>query len=557
VCLLQTLCEIAPQKILKKGVPSVCTPRSVRFACLLSFLLADLVARAKRSVVFFILVWIFPLSLQGMAGHTEGESKTRPLIVVHFMPWYQAPNIHGYWGWHWTMDHYNPNIADQNGRKQIASHFYPLTGPYDSKHAVILEYQTLLMKVSGIDGVLADWYGMESFYDYEVINESTQALFLAVQKAHLSFGIVYEDATVKAMVNNGHLSAGNALNYGKSVMQYMQDNWFGSNTYVKLDNRPLLLTFGPQYFSQSSDWDTLFASLLTIPLFITLDNQLAPVASGAYPWPPMWRSDSSGNLSQDALNDYFDQFYLKAAGWPHLITSAFPGFHDIYQEAGVGSSYGYLDRLDGSTFRSTLQQAMSHNPDVIQLVTWNDYGEGTVIEPTVEYRYQYLEIVQAIRDSLDPSFQFLKEDLTLPLRIYDARLRSGGQASISSVLDRVFALVVSDQRAAAVALMDSLSSTTNIRHTDVDIPGRLCLSQNFPNPFNPSTTIQFSLPRGAHVALKVFNTLGEEITTLVSEELGAGTYTTQWNSAGIASGVYYYRLQAGNYTESKRLILLR
>jgi photosystem II stability/assembly factor-like uncharacterized protein len=96
-----------------------------------------------------------------------------------------------------------------------------------------------------------------------------------------------------------------------------------------------------------------------------------------------------------------------------------------------------------------------------------------------------------------------------------------------------------------------------VKEDRAGVPQRFLLEQNYPNPFNPSTTIQFSLPRGAHVALKVFNTLGEEITTLVSEELGAGTYTTQWNAAGIASGLYYYRLQAGNYIESKKLMLLR
>lgn len=525
--------------------------------------------------VFYIFIGTNPVVLtalllstansQAFGGDSRNQVTKRPLIMAHFMPWYQTPEVHGYWGWHWTMNHYNPNLTDQSGRRQIASHFYPLTGPYDSKDAVILEYQTLLMKVSGIDGVLADWYGMESFYDYGVIDECTQALFLAVQKAHLSFGIVYEDATIKAMVNNGHLSAGNALKYGKSVMQYMQDSWFGSNTYVKLDNRPLLLTFGPQYFLQSSDWDTLFSGLSTIPLFITLDNQLAPVASGAYPWPPMWSSDVSGNLSQAALNNYLVQFYLKAGSWPHLITSAFPGFHDVYQEAGVGTSYGYLDRLAGSTFRSTLQQALSHNPDVIQLVTWNDYGEGTVIEPTLEYGYQYLEIIRAIRDSLDPSFQFLKEDLTLPLRIYDARLRSGGQASISSVLDRVFALVVSDQRVAAVALMDSLSATTNIRHTDVDIPSGFFLSQNFPNPFNPSTMIQFTIPQSSYVKLEVYDVLGNEIASLTNGELSAGTYTIVWNADKVPSGIYFCRFvanaissgQTGTYSEIRKLVLLR
>ena len=494
---------------------------------------------------------------QASGGGSSNQQTNRPLILTHFMPWYQTPAVHGYWGWHWTMNHYNPDIMDQSGRKQIASHYYPLTGPYDSKDPAILEYQTLLMKVSGIDGVLVDWYGMENFYDYGVLNESTQALFVAIQKAHLSFGIVYEDATIRAMVDAGHLSAGNALNYGKTVMKYMQDNWFASDTYVKLDNHPLLLTFGPQYFSQSADWDTLFSGLVTTPVFVTLDNQLAPVASGAYPWPPMWLSDASGNLSQEAVDGYLAQFYLKAQSWPYLVTSAFPGFYDIYQQAGVQASFGYLDRRGGLTFRSTLQEAVVQDPDIIQLVTWNDYGEGTVIEPTVEYNYQGLETVQATRDSLDPSFQFLKEDLALPLQVYDKRLRFAGNAGIKSVLDRVFALIVSDQRADAVALMDSLASTTSIDHTDTHLPGGWFLSQNFPNPFNPTTAVSYQLPAVSDVKLVVYDMLGREVAVLVKERKPAGNYELSFDASGLAGGVYFYRLTAAQFVQTRRMIVLK
>ena len=97
----------------------------------------------------------------------------------------------------------------------------------------------------------------------------------------------------------------------------------------------------------------------------------------------------------------------------------------------------------------------------------------------------------------------------------------------------------------------------NVAENASGVPTQFALRQNYPNPFNPSTTIGFSLPRAAHAVLKVFNTLGEEIETLISEELGAGTYTTRWDAASIASGVYFYRLQAGSYVETKKLILLR
>jgi hypothetical protein len=476
--------------------------------------------------------------------------------MVHFMPWFQTKAVHGYWGWHWTMNHYDPDSINQNGERAIASHYYPLTGPYDSEDKNILEYQTLLMKISGIDGALVDWYGMDNYFDYGVLNAGTQAIFTALQQAHLLFGIVYEDQSVEQIVKSGYVASENALDYAKGVMDYAQNNWYGQASYLRLNNHPVVLNFGPQYFVNSADWDTLFSSLPISPLFFTLDNRLAPVAAGAFPWPPMWKSNALGILTQDLLNSYLDQYYAQAATWASLVTSAFPGYYDIYKEAGVGPSYGYLDRLNGFTFSSTLQQALIHHPNVIQIATWNDYGEGTIIEPTEEFGYQYLEIVQAIRDSLDAAFQFQTEDLQLPLRIYNTRLKFSGNDGMNSVLDRVFNLIITSQRTSAVQLMDSLSIATGTKQNEINVPDVFVLQQNYPNPFNPSTVICYQLPKEENVSLTIFNTLGQRVATLVDEDKKAGTYQVKWMPQ-LSSGVYYYRLQAGEFVETKKLILLK
>jgi photosystem II stability/assembly factor-like uncharacterized protein len=90
-----------------------------------------------------------------------------------------------------------------------------------------------------------------------------------------------------------------------------------------------------------------------------------------------------------------------------------------------------------------------------------------------------------------------------------------------------------------------------------DITNRFSLFQNYPNPFNPSTTIDFSIPYSGQAELKVFNTLGQEVTTLVSSSLQAGEHRITWNAAGIPSGVYFCRLRAGSFTETKKFILLQ
>ena len=88
-------------------------------------------------------------------------------------------------------------------------------------------------------------------------------------------------------------------------------------------------------------------------------------------------------------------------------------------------------------------------------------------------------------------------------------------------------------------------------------PKDFSLSQNYPNPFNPSTKIQYSIPQSSSVTLKVFDILGNEIETLVNEAIPMGTYEITWYAGNLPSGIYFYKLQAGNFVETKKMMLLK
>jgi hypothetical protein len=88
-------------------------------------------------------------------------------------------------------------------------------------------------------------------------------------------------------------------------------------------------------------------------------------------------------------------------------------------------------------------------------------------------------------------------------------------------------------------------------------PGSFRLEQSFPNPFNPSTTIRYGLPQRSSVTLAVFNTLGQKITTLVNETQEAGYQEVKFDGTNLASGVYFYRIQAGSFVQTKKFVLLR
>jgi len=103
----------------------------------------------------------------------------------------------------------------------------------------------------------------------------------------------------------------------------------------------------------------------------------------------------------------------------------------------------------------------------------------------------------------------------------------------------------------------SIQSTTDVLDPNENTPLSYFLKQNFPNPFNSTSVIKYSIPKSSQVSLKIFNTLGQELETLVNEEKPIGTYELNWNAANLPSGVYFYRLQAGSFVQTRKMILLK
>jgi hypothetical protein len=102
-----------------------------------------------------------------------------------------------------------------------------------------------------------------------------------------------------------------------------------------------------------------------------------------------------------------------------------------------------------------------------------------------------------------------------------------------------------------------ISEMTAVETNKDNSPTEFALEQNFPNPFNPGTTFRYLIPIQSKVVIKVYDILGNEVATLLDEEKSVGTYELTWNAEQLPSGVYFYQLRAGDFTQTKKMILLR
>lgn len=368
-------------------------------------------------------------------------SKTNSMkVYAHYMPWFETPQTttNGSWGYHWTMNKVDPNQTDANGRRKIAAHYYPLIGPYASSDADVLEYHLLLMKYAGIDGILIDWYGTRNLYDYPENKRNTEAVVEMLGKVGLDFAIVYEDQTL-----NNELEEHLCVPQAKADMKYLETNFFNRTNYIKVNGRPLIMCFGPQALTEPADWTAAFSVLKDKPVFLPLqyfshrvNNAANTNGQGEFMW--------TGN-DADMANKYehLKQFELRMGG-------ALPGFKDYYVEGGQYPTY---EHENGARLERDLALATQHRPDFLQLITWNDFGEGTMIEPTVEFGYKFLTSIQRFA-----GVNYGESHLADVLTFYKLRQNAGKDELTRKKLLQIHYYMVSLQPEKAAELMKELNN---------------------------------------------------------------------------------------------------
>jgi hypothetical protein len=361
-------------------------------------------------------------NLQAQTGQRKAPavSKTNPVAVyAHYMPWFEAPSAsgQGQWGKHWTMAKRDPNQIGANGQREIASHYYPLIGPYSSGDVDVIDYHLLLMKYSGIDGVLVDWYGSHEVHDYGAIKRNTESLWSRLPATGLKLGMVYEDQTVPEVATHLSLSSTQVM---AADFNYLSSKFFNSLWYLKINGRPLLMVYGPAKIKDAKIWREAAHTVQPQPLLMGLWG--TSFGEGEYSWP------DKGGLAKQARWEHKDRRQLE-----HYFSAVYPGFNDFYSQGGWPDCCDWTLPVGVSTLEASLQIVKTKQSQFVQLVTWNDFGEGTMLEPTREFGFDFLHRIQQLT-----GVSYGQAELELVHRWYVLRKKHATNAKLQKRLNQAY-----------------------------------------------------------------------------------------------------------------------
>ncbi|MBK8553870.1 MAG: T9SS type A sorting domain-containing protein [Ignavibacteria bacterium] len=135
----------------------------------------------------------------------------------------------------------------------------------------------------------------------------------------------------------------------------------------------------------------------------------------------------------------------------------------------------------------------------------------------------------------------------------------GNVASLDTINFKTITLINkgANNLLSVTAVKNCVNQVISVKHISTEVPEGFKLNQNYPNPFNPSTNLEFGISDLEFVSLKVYDVQGKEIATLVNEKMNPGTYKIEFDAKGLPSGVYFYKLETGNFADTKRMILLK
>lgn len=388
--------------------------------------------------VLFSAAFVFAAVPASWAKQKKTVSYERPLFIAHYMTWFGLPEISGDWyQWQFKMEglsidkHHYPGLVMANGRRDIAAIHYPTVGPYDSTDPNLAEYHILLAKDSGIDGFMVNWYGFES--DKGVRNQEDKGfenLLRTAERLDFKVCINFDDKCAFPPYRK-FTRREEAVEFAKQTLKRVMEKYGSSPAYLRIEGRPVFSNFGWHYATSNSldqtsfsvaEWKSIKSSLKQFRPYFIHDHQwdwrrsiedagFHKVAESVYSW-------VGKDTDRIAFLEESQKLYKK--GKLRMVTGlANPGFDNL-PCWGWGGGLSRVSRRDGQEYRDQFEESLRYGSGFLHLVTWNDFTEGSTIEPTEEYGDLYLRITAEYANRFTKTFVYGRS-LDMPQKIYSLR----------------------------------------------------------------------------------------------------------------------------------------
>ncbi len=328
------------------------------------------------------------------SGWNVGAGET--VLAAHYMPWFNNPYTSvrklekwSHWEWRGGDLVKDPEHRLPSGRRDVAAVQYPLIGAYSSDNREVIRYHLETAKAVGIDAFFVIWYGPGSEVDSIVPQVLDEA-----QQVGMKVAICYEEKLNWRPYRQPE-SREDLVNSATKDLAYLIHEYGSHPAYLRRNGLPFIFQFN--YWGEDAlgvcnilpaEWEQIFAALPEPVVYArqNLNPEYHPGIEGNYVW---WTKDTT------YLEDFADysRSMVDSGQLDFFMNMIAPGFDDSGVD-GWGHGSRALPREGLSTLRDTFERSARGHPEVIQLVTWNDFNEGTALEPSLEQGYQYLDALE-------------------------------------------------------------------------------------------------------------------------------------------------------------------
>ncbi len=290
---------------------------------------------------------------------------------------------------------------------------------------------------------------------------------------------------------------------------------------------------------------------LAVPLWNTWENQPCSGQDG------LITNDFSSSGSQSLLilenDDVVRDLFNKKSGKWYINFKVFIPSNGNYSSGSTGGSFGFMSQFEPNVLNEFGISGDFLSNETVRLVTPSNSTK------TFPYNKNTWNQVLLVVDLDNNNMEFYFGNLLLLNQIYEGPWTSSRNATMQlagidfwgNASDEMY---IDDFYFGNVAPPNVI---TSVEDEDESIPTDFSLLQNYPNPFNPSTKIEFSIPKQSHVSLKVYDVLGREVAELINREMQLGLHSVNFDASGLSTGIYFYKIEAGNYTEIKKMSMIK